>query len=231
MLSQSKIHSLVFGACLLLPALALPAVLTVNAAPGAIDSLNFDDTLGPTAFNFNQAVNGDNYNIAGTYSTSYTAAGGTFISLNVGATYLGSTTTTSTDTLTVDLFQNYFDSSPGTWDGTYHESSGEVSLSNAGAGSWVSVQGFWGVTQPLQGLPLLGPFSSPGTSNVPGSAVLTGLSGDLLMGELQVVFEFTPGTLAGASASSIAIPEPGFLPVGLGLLGVGMYFVRKRAAK
>jgi hypothetical protein len=227
MLSQRKIHSLVFGAFLLLPTLALSAVLTVNAPPGPIDSLNLGDSVGPTAFNLNQTVNGDNYNLTGTYSTSYTATGGTFIGLSVNAAYLGSSPTASADTLTVDVFQNFFNSSPGNWDGTYPESSGDI---DAGPGRSVSVQAFWGG----QALPLLGPYSSP-TPNKLASGDLIGLNGDTLTGELQVTFDFAAGTNPGASASSLsvssAVPEPGFMPVGFALLGAGAFFVRKRAAK
>jgi hypothetical protein len=203
---------------LALPAISLPATLALTGP-----TVDFGGSNGPTSFNSAVTVNGDSYNISGTYSASYGAAG-TFIAIYPTVTYTGASPTAQVDSITLALTQPYFDNSPGTWDGAYTESIPFTIGGTVGAGTSATGQLFYDG----QGLGLVtangaGSFFTTNTAN------LTGLTGDTLTADYDFTFNFGAGTNAGGVINSVATPEPAeVLPVGLGLAGFLFMIARRR---
>jgi hypothetical protein len=140
--------------------------------------------------------------------------------------YTGAAPTTASDTLNVHLFQNFFDSSPGTWDGPYNENFPLFVSSTVGTGSTIAGQVSFGG----QSIGIIGPLG-PGTYNMSQTTNLAGLDADTLTGDLNLIFDFAAGTLPGASMSSTssAVPEPAqMIPVGLGLGLSALAVVRRK---
>jgi len=179
-------------------------------------------------FNFNYTVNSDVYNISGSYAAAYDT-NGTSISVDLSATYLGLHPTATNDTFAIDVLQQYFDDSPGTWDGTYTETIPITMSSNVGAGSTVTAQ----LLYDGQSVGLMGPFG-PGSHFAQQSANLSGLTGDYLNADYQFVYTFGAGTEPGAEVSLVSsVPEPGqTLPLALaGIAFVGYRWIRARRGR
>jgi hypothetical protein len=143
-------------------------------------------------------------------------------------TYTGASPTTTNDIVTVDFFQNFYDTSSGTWDGTYTEHVPLSLTSNAASGSYVEGELYIDGTN---GLGLAGPVGPGGSTYVQESENLTGFPGDTnstLLYEYEFTFDFTAGTTSGATAASV--PEPSqLLPLGVALSAVAIFgFVSRR---
>jgi hypothetical protein len=208
-----------------------------SGCPGTPPSLTVGQTQAPDAFSFNFTANGDPYTASGTETATYTAAGGTFFSVNINVVYTGLTSTAVVDTFGIDVFQNFFSSATGSWDGTYTESTGGLTISpGAGAGSSVSFDTTYNGGSNTDALPTLGPFTSS-QSSVSTSAALTGLgTGNTLAGEFILGYSFAAGTQRNASVSlaspAAVTPEPReTLPLMiLSLSGAAWIWKRKRSA-
>jgi hypothetical protein len=218
--------------------LAKPGVLEVNGtcyvanAPvgscPAVDSVSdpsYDPGPGSVAgsFNFNVAVNTDVYNVGGYYTASYTGAAGGLVNIVDTITYSGNNGATSQpDTLTLDLFQNLFDDTPGSWAGTFSEVI--PIILTAPAGSTAQGQLLWDGT----GVGLAGPYG-PGTWNYTNTTHLDFGASDplsILAGDYNQVVTFATGTTAGIVFTNT--PEPmTAIPCGLGVLLV-WYVARRR---
>jgi hypothetical protein len=191
------------------------------------DAISFGTDIPITPFGFEFTfANTDTYNISGTYAASY-GSGGTVFSVSLGVTYLGNSVSgpSSADSLTVDVFQDIFDDSPGTFDGTYTESIPVSIFGAVGAGTNVSAQLLWDG----QSVGLIGPFVGDGTFSGDSSANLTGLTGDFLAGDFQFIYNFAAGTDPGAGASVLnSTPEPvETIPAALAIVAA-IFFFRSR---
>ena len=199
----------------------------VGTCPLPTDSLgDTQSNSGTFDFDVTVGVHSDLYEVSGSYSASYTHAGGSTIQVNPTVTYMGGTTTSTTDTITFDYFQNYVDPIGSSWDGTYEESVPLFLSANAGPSSTVQGQ----LEYDGQTVGVVGPFG-PGTYYVSNSKALSGLTaGNTLMADYNFVFTFDPGTVSGAGASSTT-PEPSLaIPTGLGLLCF-LYGARRRTLR
>jgi len=186
-------------------------VITINGtdevgSSGAIDSIGFNQSIPLTDFNFNYTLpDGDTYDIFGQYAARYDNDG-TWIYVTPTVVYTGAGRAAGSDLIVFDLFQNYFDDSPGTWDGAYTET---LPLQNAaGPGSTISAQ----LLIDGQELPLVGPYG-PGTYYQQNTASLTGLTGDTLAWDYRFQFDFPAArTLRGARMARLAVIPPVVTP-------------------
>jgi hypothetical protein len=184
------------------------------------DSLsNNQSTSGTFNVNFN-FVDGDSYNITGSYGASYSTLNGSTIAINPIVTYTGAAPSLGTDTIHLSALQNYFDPSCCTWAGTYTESVPLVGVGSFGTGSQMSGQLFYD----LVGVGLVGPFAAPGSYSQTKSANLDfGAldTSDTLAADFDFDFTFGQGTLPGAAEGASSTPEPAsFVLCGLGLLAL-----------
>ena len=225
-----------FAFLLLLPFIASAGDIQINgtcvvgACPppsGTSDALQFNQSIGLTTGSYSLTfADTDQYSITWSYSASYTAAG-TQLFIDPAATYIGASPSVGNDDIAFDFFQNFYDNSPGSWDGSYTESVPLNISGNVGAGSTASGQLFYDG----QSLPLVGPFGL-GSHLGQNTATLTGLTDPTLAAEYELVFDFQAGTQTGAGDSSPAassVPEPyEALPLGLAL---GCVAWNRRAAR
>jgi hypothetical protein len=170
---------------------------------------------------------GDSYLVSWQYAASY-GANGSYILAEPTATYIETSPSVGTDTLTFNMYETIYDNTPGSWDGVYTEYVPLFLSSNVGTGSTISGELY--IDSTSGGLGLVGPYG-PGTWYGQNSVDLTSLgSGSTLVEDYRVTFVFAPGTQIGASGASV--PEPALaLPVGLALLGLGIHslLARRRA--
>ncbi len=208
-----------------------PSIATTTCLQGDCsmpDQLTYGTGFGPNAFSFGiTTTNGNPYTIAGNTTASYTSNGSLF-RVNMTATYTGTMATTATDTFVVDVFQNIFDDSPGSWAGDYTNATGATVGSGLGAGSSFSVNLFW------DGVPvgLLGPYTTPGMYNqfITSSLDFGDQDGAaLLQGDYRFYFTVGAGTGPGeVDASTPYTPEPAeTAPLAL-LLAFGGYRLWRR---
>jgi len=185
-----------------------------------------------SSFNFDVTVNGDIYNVVGAYSASYSGNTGSSMTVNDVITYTGNNgATAQADTVTFDVYQDFFDDSCPTcsWAGTYTEN---IPLILTAPGTIYGQYLYDGLT-----VGAAGPYG-PGTYNYSNSADLdfggscvsntcTGSDYNAtLSADYNQVITFSAGTTAGEGATTT--PEPAMaIPCGLGLLLV-MYGVRRR---
>jgi hypothetical protein len=158
----------------------------------------------------------DQYTVTGTWSANYINS--TYVIFNPTVTYLGyngDTTHASvgTDTLTLDLYQNFYDNTPGTWSGppAACEYFGVTVAPNSSATADLSYGG-----------QQIGTLSAgPGTTNQSLCTVLTipppTGTAPFLASDFDMTFTF-PGSTAPGTQTSLA-PEP--TTATLGLLGIG----------
>jgi hypothetical protein len=237
MQARSASPYLIIPLMLCAPFAATPGVIEVNGVcvngVGApitctVDSLSNGDSTGLVPFNFDTSVNGDEYNISGTYSAAYSKAHGGAISVDPTVVYVGTSDTAQEDVLTFDFLQDFYDPGPGTWAGTYEESV-PLSLSPlAPAGS--SVEGQLYVDSPNT-VGLVGPYG-PGSRVINKSATLDLDDSPTLSLDYDFVFTFAASTPGGVGASSPStssiVPEPAMaIPCGLAFI-LFSYQVRRR---
>jgi hypothetical protein len=221
---------------LAVPILALPASISiggiceVNCTAAANPSLTDGQSVsGSVDVAF--SIGGDNYLLTGGYGASYSSANGSTILFTPTLAYTGSAPSKTADSIVVDLFQNYYDSSPGNYDGTYTET---IPLT-VGANATASAELFYGSGSPTtnrQGLGLVGPYG-PGSYSVVKTAVLTGLDDPTLSADYQFTFDFAAGTPPGSgSTSPSTVPEPSqTVPAAIGLGGLALLATRRRTKR
>jgi hypothetical protein len=226
---RSTIWHFTIVLCLLgVPHAAESEDITVNSiCEGTCPSVplsNGQSTSG--TFNFNYTFgDGDTYNISGSYGASYSTADGSTIAVTPVFTYIGTNPSVGADTLNFDLFQDYFDTTPGSWAGTYYES-GQLILTAPGTASAQLLYDAVSVGLVTQNGPGIKDFSN--SANLDFGADDTA---DTLSADYDFVFDFSAGTTTGegGSAPSIAaIPEPAMMvPCGLCLVLVACCMRRR----
>jgi hypothetical protein len=196
----------------------------VNCGPNAPLS-NGQSTSG--TFNFDYTVAGDNdkYDISGSYGGSYSSVNGSTIMVDPVVTYIGTTPSAGSDTITFDYLLDYFDDSAGSWAGTYYES-GQLNVTAPGSLSAQLLYDSLSV-----GLATQTGIGTTTFSNSKSLAFGALDTSDTLSADYNFVFNFSAGTTEGAndSAPSIsATPEPAMaVPCGLCLL-LATWQVRRR---
>ena len=155
------------------------------------------------------------FSVVGTIGNNF--PGGTFLGFYPTVTYIGATPLTHTDTITLDMLQNFADpqlSNPS-WDGSYNEIIPFVMTSpNSSAAGQVLYDG--------QTVGQLGPVFGTGMYLLTGTKVLMNLDGNPLDTDYKLSFTFGPGTTPGEFTSS-PTPEPAeTLLLSVGALGFAL---------
>jgi hypothetical protein len=173
------------------PAIAIPSAISLSI--GGNTSCEFGDcsnvdslaagqsTSGTIHFSF--SVNGDPFSFYAPFSAANYDPHGTSVGYSPTVTYLGSSPSSQDDKFEIDFWQNYTYS--GALNGkSFGESTGAIIL-NTGPGSNFTAQAFYGG----QGLGVMGPFTE-GDSSGSNRVTLSGLSGDPLTFEYQLIYDF-----------------------------------------
>jgi hypothetical protein len=181
---------------------------------GALNySGNGTSTSNTFSYSFTLA-DGDSYALAGSYNASYIT--GTVFSNALTLTYTGNTggggtTSLFSDNITVDLVQDIYDASGGTWNGLYTE----VAPLCLGAGITAPT-----VQYEVNGNSVgnLGPYSSGCSANA-ASANLNNLGAiNYLALDWDYAFDFSAGSAVNTAADVQYTPEPAeTLPAALAL--------------
>jgi hypothetical protein len=179
------------------------------------------NTSGTMDFTY-EFTNHDQYLITGTYSASY--ATGPYIQITPIVTYTGNNGNTGAsaagaDTLTLDMFQNYFDNTPGNWSGPPDacEHFGVTVPTGDGATADLSFGG-----QPIGLL-----TAAAGASSYQSLCTLLTIpppagTADVLQADYTLTFSFGANTAPNTSIVSF-VPEPTSLSLYLfGCLGGGL---------
>ena len=192
---------------------------TGNCSPSDLQAsaIGVGGTSGPNSLNVtNYTINTDTYDINITsYGATYLS--GTYIYIDLSATYTGTSPSTSADTIQVDELQDFYNNTPGTWDGNYTE----VVPVIVGNGATFQANLCYNGGSFTQCVGQVGPLDT-GTYNNNLSSNLVGLGGgDYLAADFDFIFNFPDGTLPGTSIDvPSSVPEPSQrVPVALALLG------------
>lgn len=208
-----------------LPLLGVSATVAINGV-----CVNGSCTPVPVTYGIGNSQSGstsngvivgtDTYSTATTFTAGVNSNGGTYLSFDPTVSYVGTSPSTSTDTITVDLLASIYDPTATDWDGTYSEHVPLIVATGGTASAELFVDG--------QGVGLVGPYGA-GTYNVSESATLTGVNGSTLDYAYDFTFTFAAGTAPGATSSSPSVPEPAtMIPAGLGLVSFGLMALRRR---
>jgi hypothetical protein len=229
---RATLSSMILGLTFCAPFTAKSASIAVNGTcevgcPTSPALHNGQSTSGSFDFDYT-FVDGDIYNVAGTYSASYSTVDGSTISVDPTITYEGHSPSVGPDVLDFNTKQDYFDPSCCTWAGTYYETVPLFLSSTAGPGSKIEGQ----VLYDNKSVGLVGPFG-PGSYSESKSANLDFGALDTnptLVADFELKVGFEPHTRPGADASSSsAAPEPAMvIPGGLGLILIYCGFLRRK---
>jgi len=192
---------------LVVPVASFSAIIDANGTcvfPSPAACAAGPDTLTPgtniaQTFNFNVTVNGALFNVSGTTFNNFPST--TFLGFFPTVTYLGATPLTGTDTITLDMLQNFTDPqlvNPN-WSGSYSENIPLILGPNSSASGQALYDG--------QTVGQLGPVTGSGVYNLSQVSTLNNLDGNPLQTDYKLSFTFGPGTLPG-QASSSPTPEP-----------------------
>jgi hypothetical protein len=235
MLSQSKLFTrlalLTFTVPLVGFSAAIQAVGTTGPTVCELQNCSSPDSIGLNqsaagnyAFTYT-FTNGDTYNVKGNYfnyyppqellfdpTVTYTGNGGSAIASK------------GVDVLSLTMLQNFFDTTPGNWNGNYCEHFG-ITVPNVAGDSATGDVSFDG-----NGVGLLtaGAGSSGFQSACASLSFTNAQNASPTMDTLSnVTFTFAAGTTPGTVISSLT-PEPAqTIPVALGLVGLLALKVRK----
>jgi hypothetical protein len=172
------------------------------------------------SYNFNVTVGTDVYKVTGTYFDTLSPTDHVFLGFFPTVTVVSASTTTP-DTVSLDLLQDFSDPTLAQWDGNYSENIPLVlPVKNSTGEGQVFYDGI--------SVGLLGPVSGTGVYDLSGSkSPVSPLAGSLLVADFNLTFTFPVGSTAGQTASSPA-PEPTETAlVGLGLAGLFLLKARK----
>ena len=129
---------------LTIPALALPAAGSVTSVILNGPTVGANSGYSPISFNQNVTLSdGDVYDVFGSYYATYSDAEGTAIHFNPTVVYEGTSPSVANDNISFIFTQQFFDSRPGTWDGTYSASTPVNFFGLVGADSSVTAEVFY----------------------------------------------------------------------------------------
>jgi len=217
---------------LLLPSFAAASSVQINATcvygtcpPGPSDALQMNQSVSPTAGTYMLTIGTDQYQIDWTLSASYDS-GGTKVSVNPTATYIGALPSTSDDLITFTFYQDFYDARSGIWNGSYTENVPLLLSATAAPGSTIQAELFYD----NQGLGTVGPFG-PGSYYESHTKLLSGLADGTLSAKFVFNFDFKPGTTKNSLGTSPSTPTPEpaqMLPLGMAFLGGAYKLVTRR---
>lgn len=168
-------------------------------------------------------VGGDPFLITWTFNDFYDA-GGTNVVIDPVVTYTGASPLAVTRNVTVLFYQEFFDASPGTWNGDYTETAALFADTNSSVSAQLCL-GTW-VAQ-LDCLATIGPVVGPSTFTGTDTQTFNNLPFNDLVYRYEFDFTFSPGATFDSSAG--AVPEPvEALPLGVALLGLAGYKYNRR---
>lgn len=241
MLSKSNPLCLTAILALALPTLGLSTVIVTGVEGGATGGTTVCGTGGTSCtagslatgaltsgtsnsngYNFDvTAGDGDVYDVSGTYKDSLNP--GVFLGFFPTVTVV-SGSSTGTNTITLDLLQDFYSASLTNWSGSYNE---KIPFDLA-AGTTANGQVFYStnVDTTPQSVGLSPTFDGPGSFYYTTSKDLT-LNGSTLIGDYQLTFTFPANAAVGTTASS-PVPEPSqTIPLGIGLACLLLFNLRK----
>lgn len=171
--------------------------------------------------------NQDSFKISGTYSASYST--GTLILFNPTVTYIGNNGNTlanavGADSISLDLYQNFYDTTGTSWNGTVCEYFPAAVATGGTESANLSFDG------QSVGTLTAGAGSSAQSKCSALSYSAAQNASAYLNGDYNITFNFAAGTTPGTSSSSVSpssVPEPS--TAALGLLGSFslLYFARR----
>jgi hypothetical protein len=232
---RATLSSLIFGLTFCAPFTAKSASIAVNGTcevgcPSTPALHNGQSTSGTFDFDYT-FLDGDIYNVAGSYGASYSTVDGSTIFVDPTITYEGLSPSAAADVLDFNMKQDYYDTSCCTWAGTYYETVPLFLASTAGPGSKIEGQ----LLYDDKSVGLVGPFG-PGSYSIAESKNLDFGALDTnptLSADFELKVGFRPGTLPGTEASSTsAAPEPAMaIPCGLGLILIYCGLLRRNHSR
>lgn len=203
---------------LALPILGMSATIEINGScygscpPPGTDPITVGQTIAGSSYN-TTTVNGDSFTVSSTWGASF--VGGTAVTFDPVVTYTGSGLSHA-DSVTVDFFQTYYDSSASNYDGTYYEHI-PLSVSKNGTGTGDLLVDGLGVGA-VEG-------NGPGYYDFYKSAYMTA-KGSTLEYDYQFVFTFDHAAPGSTSSST---PEPAqMIPAAASLIGFALVALRRR---
>jgi hypothetical protein len=215
MSSQTRSLSLFILSILMVPAFARAASIEINGTCEAGDcttaglqssAISYGQSTGPNTLALSDyTVGSDPYDINITsYGATYLS--GTYIYIDFSATYVGSSPSTSADTIQIDELQDFYSNIPGTWDGDYTENVPVI----VGSGTTFQANLCYNGRASTACVGQVGPVGA-GTYNFALSNGLTGLGGgDYLAADFDFVLNFPEGTAPGTAIDVVSsVPEPG----------------------
>lgn len=218
MLSSLRPYLTLLVCLLAVPAIGLPAALSVNGTC-ELGNCSSPDVLAPdtstsATFDFVYTFgNTDMYRVYGELEASNSSTEGTGIHIDLTAVYVGNAAggLSANDVLTTDMLQNY--DVIGSLDGFYFQrSDANISGPIAGDSSFEAQLYYNG-----NGLGPIGPFVGPGFYSGSSEADLEGLTNPL-SADFRFIFTFGAGSAPGATISTV-VPEPGeALPLGIAVV-------------
>jgi hypothetical protein len=227
MSSQARNLSLFILSILMAPAFARADSIQINGTCEVGDcttaglqasAISYGQVTGPNTFVLSDYIVGsDPYNIDITsYGATYLS--GTYIYIDFSATYIGSSPSTTADTIQLDELQDFYSNIPGTWDGNYTENVPVI----VGNGTTFQANLCYNGGESTVCVGQVGPLSA-GTYNYALSNGLMGLGGgDYLAADFDFVLKFPEGTAPGTTIDVLSsVPEPRqTIPVAVLLVGI-----------
>lgn len=227
--SQTRNLALFFLATLIAPAFGKASAIQVNGTCEVGDcttaglqssALSFGQSTGPSTFNIsNYTIGSDSYDIdISSYGASYFS--GTYIFIDLSATYTGSGPSSTADSIRVDELEDFFSDLPGTWDSPPDYTEYVPVIVGNGTTFEANLCYNGGASTDCVGQ--VGPIGA-GTYNFSLSNSLMGLgSGDYLAADFDFIFDFPAGTEPGTTINvPSSVPEPAHtVPVALAVAGL-----------
>ena len=222
MLSCSRFAVKLALAALIIPLAGFSAAIQANGTC-EVGNCASPDSVGigqvsAGSFNFNITVGTDLYNVKGVYANAYPPQ---ILGFFPTVTYIGATPSTAADSISLIMFQNFYDVETSPWDGKYCESFPAVVAAGGSATDTTSFDGNSVATL----------TAGPGTSTQSACkniAFTTAQNAsDYMDAQIALTFNFAKGTSPNALIASPS-PEPAqTIPAVIGLASLLFLKLRK----